>query len=143
MMRAKAHARNTGHRGGTNWPLLAWLWQPAAHFPLPVLGRCRGRSRRKVGYARVFARKYWGTQPMFRRSEFSPVVSASLRQIDGRLRELERNLERVCSRTSSQAALAVEGIGDAVASTFSTMADRLRGGATSVGSEAAKFGNDA
>jgi ElaB/YqjD/DUF883 family membrane-anchored ribosome-binding protein len=80
---------------------------------------------------------------MFRRSEFSPVVSASLRQIDGRLRELERNLERVGSRTSSQAALAAEGIGDAVASTLSTMADRLRGGATSVGSEAAKFGNEA
>jgi ElaB/YqjD/DUF883 family membrane-anchored ribosome-binding protein len=102
-----------------------------------------GVADENVGYARVFMRKYWGTQPMFRRSEFSPVISASLRQIDGRLRELERHLERVGSRTSSQAAFAAEGIGEAVASTLSTMADRLRDGATSVGSEAAKFGNDA
>jgi ElaB/YqjD/DUF883 family membrane-anchored ribosome-binding protein len=85
-----------------------------------------------------------GTTPdMFRRSAHSPAISANLREIDGRLRALERHLQRVGTRTSTNAALAAEGIGESVASALSSMAERLRGGATSVGSEAAKIGNDA
>ena len=59
------------------------------------------------------------------------------------VRALERNLQRVGRRTASDAAVAAEGMGEAVASALSGMADRLRGGATSVGSEAAKLGHDA
>jgi ElaB/YqjD/DUF883 family membrane-anchored ribosome-binding protein len=123
---------------GTNAPTLALSWQPAAHFPLPVLGRCRGRSRQSVGYARVF-RDSRGVENMFRRSRYLPAISSNLREIDGRLRTLERHLQRVGSRASENA----EGISEAVASALSASADRFRGSATSVGSEAAKLGHDA
>ena len=123
---------------GTNPLTLALSWQPAAHFPLPVLGRCRGRSRQSVGYARVF-RDNRGVENMFRRSRYLPAISDNLREIDGRLRALERHLQRVGSRASENA----EGISEAVASALSGMADRFRGGATSVGGEAAKLGHNA
>src|SRR3974390_539763 len=77
----------------------ALSWQPAAHFPLPVLGRCLGRSRRTVGYARAFSRgairrDYWSPErfrlvsldravEMFRPS--SPAIAVNLREIDARL----------------------------------------------------------
>jgi ElaB/YqjD/DUF883 family membrane-anchored ribosome-binding protein len=73
----------------------------------------------------------------------SPVIAANLREIDGRLRALEGRLQRIGSRTSTNASLAAEGIGEAVASALSSMADRFRGNGTFVGSEAAKLGNDA
>ena len=136
--------------------LLALSWQPAAHFPLPVLGRCLGRSRRKVGYARGFLA--WalgrellvaeevhlhktGTIEMLRQS--SSAIAANLREIDGRLRALEGRLHRIGSITSTNAARAADGIGEAVASALSGMAARMRENATSVGNDAARFGNDA
>jgi ElaB/YqjD/DUF883 family membrane-anchored ribosome-binding protein len=76
---------------------------------------------------------------MFRRSRYLPAISANLREIDGRLRALERHLQNVGSRTSANA----EGMGEAIASALSGMADRFRGGATSVSSEAAKLGHNA
>jgi ElaB/YqjD/DUF883 family membrane-anchored ribosome-binding protein len=79
---------------------------------------------------------------MFRRS-YLPAISDNLREIDGRLRTLERYLQRAGSRTAADAALAAEGMGDAIASALGGVADRLRGGATSVGTEAAKLGHDA
>jgi ElaB/YqjD/DUF883 family membrane-anchored ribosome-binding protein len=82
-----------------------------------------------------------GTVKMFRHP--SPAIAANLREIDGRLRALEGRLQRIGSRTSTNAALAAEGIGEAVASALSSMADRFRGNGTFVGSEAAKFGNEA
>src|SRR5437588_6782012 len=45
---------------GTNRPATALSWQPAAHFPLPVLGRCRGRSRRKASATPVFLSRALG-----------------------------------------------------------------------------------
>ena len=76
---------------------------------------------------------------MFRRSRYLPAISADLREIDGRLRALERHLQRVGSQTSANA----ESIGEAIASALSGIADRFRGGATSVSSEAAKLGHNA
>jgi ElaB/YqjD/DUF883 family membrane-anchored ribosome-binding protein len=80
---------------------------------------------------------------MFGRSQYLPAMSANLREIDGRLRTLERRLQRLGNETSANAALAAEGIGEAVASVLGGMADRVRGRATSVGSEAAKLGHNA
>jgi ElaB/YqjD/DUF883 family membrane-anchored ribosome-binding protein len=80
---------------------------------------------------------------MFHRPGYSPAISANLREIEGRLRTLEHHLQRVGSRTSANAARAAEGIGEAVASALSSMAERFRGGATTVGSEAAKISDQA
>jgi ElaB/YqjD/DUF883 family membrane-anchored ribosome-binding protein len=82
-----------------------------------------------------------GTVKMFRHP--SPAIAANLREIDGRLRALEGRLQRIGSRSSTNAALAAEGIGEAVASALSSMADRFRGNGTFVRDEAAKFGNEA
>jgi ElaB/YqjD/DUF883 family membrane-anchored ribosome-binding protein len=128
--------------------------------PSPCSAGVLGVVDENVGYAPYLLREgRWGgtivlwtdfpvgstgtTPDMFRRSAHSAAISANLREIDGRLRALERHLQRVGSRTSTNAAVAAEGIGEAVASALSSMAERLRGGATSVGSEAAKIGNDA
>jgi len=80
---------------------------------------------------------------MFGRSHYLPAISANLSEIDGRLRTLERRLQRLGNETSANAALAAEGIGEAVASALGGMADRLRGRASSAGSEAAKLGHNA
>jgi ElaB/YqjD/DUF883 family membrane-anchored ribosome-binding protein len=80
---------------------------------------------------------------MFHQSRYSPAISANLREIEGRLRTLEGQLQRVGRRTSANAALAAEGIGDTVASALNSMAERLRGGATTVGHEAARVGHEA
>jgi ElaB/YqjD/DUF883 family membrane-anchored ribosome-binding protein len=80
---------------------------------------------------------------MFRRPQYLPAISANLREIDGRLRTLERRLQRFGNETSANAALAAEGIGDAVASALGGIGDRFRGGATSLGSEAAKLSHNA
>jgi ElaB/YqjD/DUF883 family membrane-anchored ribosome-binding protein len=134
----------------------ALSWQPAAHFPLPVLGRCLGRSRRKVGYARGFFDWVLSSEPfgagevhlhktgtieMLRQS--SSAIASNLREIDGRLRALEGRIHRIGSVTSTNAARAADGIGEAVASALSSMAARMRENATSVGNDAARFGNDA
>ena len=78
---------------------------------------------------------------MFRQSGNSSAIFTNIREIDGRLRTLERQLEGVGSRASTNAALVAESIGEAVASALSSMGDRLRGRAKSVGSEAANAGS--
>ena len=105
------------------------------------IGASGGTIVRWTGFISHFQLKMM--PDMFRRSGYSSAISANLREIDGRLRTLERHLQRVGSRTSANAAIAAEGIGEAVASALSGMAGRLRGGATSVGSGAAKISNEA
>ncbi len=80
---------------------------------------------------------------MFRRSPYPPAISSNLREIERRLRALEGQLQRVGSRTSAGAAFAAEGIGEAIASSLSSIAERFRGTSSSVGSEAAKMGDQA
>ena len=107
---------------------------------LPVLGRCRGRSRRSrlrpcsVGASRV-ATCLAGQDIC---PQFPP--TARDRWAFARARTPSQSLG---SRTATDAARAADGIGDAVASALSGMADRLRGGATSAGRGAAKLGQDA
>jgi ElaB/YqjD/DUF883 family membrane-anchored ribosome-binding protein len=87
---------------------------------------------------------------MFGQSGYSRAISADIGEIDRRLRALEDRLERVGGRASASAVQAADRVGENVASALSSMADRLRGGANSMGgeaakirSEAAKLGNDA
>jgi len=61
-----------------------------------------------------------------------------VREIERRLRSLEQQLERVGDRTSASTAEVVERVGAAIAPVLSSIADRLRGGAHSMGDEAAK-----
>jgi ElaB/YqjD/DUF883 family membrane-anchored ribosome-binding protein len=73
----------------------------------------------------------------------SSAIASNLREIDGRLRALEGRLQRIGNVTSTNAARAADGIGEAVASVLSGMAARMRENATSVSNDAARFGNDA
>ena len=73
----------------------------------------------------------------------SAALSSNLRDLDRRLRSLESHLQRIGNRTSANAALAADGIGEAVASALSSLAERFRGNATYVGNEAARVGNNA
>ena len=110
--------------------------------PSPCSAGSVGVADECVGYARVVRKSRRG-KSMFRRAQRFPAISTNLREIDGRLRTLERRLQRLGNETSANAALAAEGIGEAVASVLSGMADRFRGRATSVESEAAKLGQNA
>jgi ElaB/YqjD/DUF883 family membrane-anchored ribosome-binding protein len=78
-----------------------------------------------------------------RSSAFAPSISA----IEGRLRALENELERVGRkagrRASANASAAGDHIGDAIASAVSEIVDRFRSGRRLAGDEAARFGNEA
>jgi ElaB/YqjD/DUF883 family membrane-anchored ribosome-binding protein len=87
---------------------------------------------------------------MFAQSGYSRAISAEIGDIDQRLRALERQLERVGSRSAASAVQAADRVGETIASALNGMAERLRGGASSmrdeaakIGGEAAKLGNDA
>ena len=62
-----------------------------------------------------------------------------LHEVEGRL----TRLSRTAARTSSAAPRAVDRVGDSIAAALSDIADRFRGGARAVGSEASQFGDDA
>jgi hypothetical protein len=66
----------------------------------------------------------------------------NVRDIERRLRSLEQQLERVGDRTSESTAEIAERVGAAIAPVLSSIADQFRGGAHSMGDEAAKLGND-
>lgn len=85
-----------------------------------------------------------------RSSAFAPSISA----IEGRLRALENELDRVGRkagrRASANVSAAGDHIGDAIASAVTEVVDRFRSGrrlagdeAVRIGNEAAKFSNDA
>jgi ElaB/YqjD/DUF883 family membrane-anchored ribosome-binding protein len=78
---------------------------------------------------------------MFRQSGYSRAITADIGEIDQRLRALEKTLERLGGRASASAGQAADRLGEAVASALSTIADRFRNGAGSIGDEAAKLGN--
>jgi len=80
---------------------------------------------------------------MFGQSGYSRAMLPNVRDIERRLRSLERQLERVGDRTSESTAEIVERVGAAIAPVLSSIADRFRGGAHSMTDEAAKLGNDA
>ena len=82
-------------------------------------------------------------ESMFPRSGYSHAISAEIGEIDQRLRALERQLERVGSRSAASAVQAADRVGETIASALNGMAERLRGGASSVRDEAAKIGGEA
>jgi ElaB/YqjD/DUF883 family membrane-anchored ribosome-binding protein len=74
---------------------------------------------------------------------YSRVISAEAGEIERRLRSLEKNLEKIGARASSNARETAEGLGDAVASTLLGWADRFRRTTGSLGDQSAAIGNDA
>jgi ElaB/YqjD/DUF883 family membrane-anchored ribosome-binding protein len=80
---------------------------------------------------------------MLGQSGYSRTTLPNVREIETRLRSLERQLESVGDRTSASTAEVVERVGAAIAPVLSNIADRFRGGAHSMSDEAAKLGNDA
>jgi ElaB/YqjD/DUF883 family membrane-anchored ribosome-binding protein len=79
---------------------------------------------------------------MLGQSGYSRAMLPNVRDIERRLRSLELQLEHVGDRTSGSTAQIAERVGAAIAPVLSSIADRFRGGAHSMGDEAAKLGND-
>jgi len=77
-----------------------------------------------------------------RSSAFAPSISA----IEGRLRALESEIERVGRkagrRASANASAAGDHIGDAIASAVTEIVERFRSGRRLAGDEAVRFGNE-
>ncbi|MBX9776302.1 MAG: hypothetical protein K2Y71_18135 [Xanthobacteraceae bacterium] len=76
--------------------------------------------------------------------------SREFAEVERRVQHLEQRLDRLgslASRTAANgfagAAHATERVSDALVSALSDLVDRFRGGARSVGGEAARFGQDA
>jgi ElaB/YqjD/DUF883 family membrane-anchored ribosome-binding protein len=78
-----------------------------------------------------------------RSSAFAPSISA----IEGRLRALEKEIDRVGRkagrRASDNVSAAGDHIGDAIASAVTEIVDRFRSGRRLAGDEAVRFGNEA
>jgi ElaB/YqjD/DUF883 family membrane-anchored ribosome-binding protein len=78
-----------------------------------------------------------------RSSAFAPSISA----LEGRLRALESELERIGRsagrRASAGASAAGDHIGDALTSAVTEIVDRFRSGRRLAGDEAVRFGNEA
>jgi ElaB/YqjD/DUF883 family membrane-anchored ribosome-binding protein len=78
-----------------------------------------------------------------RSSAFAPDLSA----IEGRLRSLENEIERVGRKAGRSASAGVSSagdqIGEAIASAVSEIVDRFRSGRRLAGDEAVRFGNEA
>jgi ElaB/YqjD/DUF883 family membrane-anchored ribosome-binding protein len=77
----------------------------------------------------------------------SSVFATNVSAIQGRLRALENELERIGRtagrHTSARMSAAGDHVGDAIASTMTEIADRFRSGRRLAGDEAARFGNEA
>ena len=80
---------------------------------------------------------------MFSRSGYSRAVSDGINDIEQRLRALERRLEIVCGRSAAGATHAADHVGDVIASTLSSVAEVLRGRASSMSNDVAKLGGEA
>ncbi len=76
-------------------------------------------------------------------SRYSRAVSAEVTEVERRLRALEKSLENIGARTSTNARETAEGLGDAIALALSRWADRFRQSASSVGDQSAAFAKDA
>ena len=85
---------------------------------------------------------------MFGQARNSHALSASVREMDRRLRSMEQGLGRVGTRAVSRANGTADHVTDTVSSVLASLADRYRGlslgdEAVRFGGDAAKFGNDA
>ena len=76
-------------------------------------------------------------------SRYTRAISAQAGEIEQRLQALEKRLENVGTRASTNAQDTAENLGDAIASALSGWADRFRQGASTVGDQSAALGKDA
>jgi len=75
-------------------------------------------------------------------SRYIRAISPQAGEIEQRLLALEKRLENVGTRASTNARDTAENLGDAVASALSGWADRFRQGASTVGNQSAALGKD-
>jgi ElaB/YqjD/DUF883 family membrane-anchored ribosome-binding protein len=77
----------------------------------------------------------------------SSAFASNLSAIEGRLRSLENELDRVGRKAGKRAAAGMSSagdqVGDAIASAVSEIVDRFRSGRRIAGDEAVRFGNEA
>ena len=76
-------------------------------------------------------------------SRFSQLTSAQTGEIERRLQAVERKLNEIGARASTNSRDIVGDLSDVIASALSTWADRFRQGAGTVGDQSAALGKDA
>jgi ElaB/YqjD/DUF883 family membrane-anchored ribosome-binding protein len=76
-------------------------------------------------------------------SRYTRAISSEVGEIERRLRVLEKSLEKIGARTSSNARETADGLTEAIASALFGWADRFRQGASSFGDQSMAFGKDA
>ena len=76
-------------------------------------------------------------------TRYSRAISSEVGEIERRLRVLEKSLEQIGARTSSNARQTADGLGEAIASALFGWTDRFRQGASSLGDHSTAFGKDA
>ena len=76
-------------------------------------------------------------------STYAQAISAEASEIERRLRALEKSLEKIRARASTNARDTAENLGDVIGSALSVWADRFREGASTVGDQSAALGRDA
>ena len=74
---------------------------------------------------------------------YTRAMPAEVGEIEQRLRSLEKILEKIGARASTNARDTAEGLGDTIASALFGWADRFRQSARSVGDQSASIGRDA
>ena len=80
---------------------------------------------------------------MTAQSRYAGAISSEVGDIERRLQAVQRGIEKLATRASSNARDSAEGLSEAVASALSNWADRFRQGANSLGDQSAAFGKDA
>ena len=76
-------------------------------------------------------------------SRFGQLASAQAGEIERRLHALEKRLNEIGARASTNSRDLVGDLGDVIASALSSWADRFRQGASTVGDQSAAFSKDA
>jgi hypothetical protein len=76
-------------------------------------------------------------------SRFGQLTSAQTGEIERRLQALEKRLNEIGARASTNSQDLVGDLSDVIASALSTWADRFRQGAGTVGDQSAALGKDA
>ncbi len=76
-------------------------------------------------------------------SRYSRAIAAEVGDVERRLRSLEKTLEKIGTRASTNARDTAEGFGDAIASALLGWSDRFRQSATSLGDQSAAISKDA
>ena len=76
-------------------------------------------------------------------SPYARAISSEVGHIERRLQALQRGLDKLGTRASSNARDAADELSEAVSSALSNWADRFRQGASSLGEQSAPFFKDA